>query len=207
MDEYQDAQLDQPNNGDQSGGAFEKLIPPKQKRRKGGRKSLLWHIINDNHEAYLQMLNYIRMGLYLETICSAMGVVPSTMYRWVKQGGNDHAAKKKTVYRKFYSDVIQAVGQARAMKEVQLSTLTAESESALKYWLERGPGRILGDQWRDSPESSLDLNLQGVGAEYVEDDGRAPVGPEVMAEAMGVLEQIGMIRRTPKMLQESTDEE
>ena len=153
--------------------------------RKRGRKPILGIIIEQNPEAYHRYLNYLRLGCYLHTAAAAIGVSRHTVYHWMVRGRKHQDKEQDSIYRQFFTDVMRAIAQARLQKELQLSQLANESFPALKFWLQCGPGRLLGDQWREEWKPDLNLASQAKEAEL---EPRCPINTDTMAGALEVLE-------------------
>src|SRR6266849_6594521 len=78
------------------------------------------------------ILSYIRSGGYPWVAAESAGIPRNVFGRWLRQGAKPGS---RSLYRRFYDNVIQARAQARLGAEVE----TRKHDP--RYWLTHGPGR------------------------------------------------------------------
>ena len=138
----------------------------------------------ENREQYDKMLQYLRLGATITSVCGVLGIAPNTFAQWMHKG-RDAA---KGMYREFYWDVIESIGHASVMVEAQIKVNNPMA------WLKNGPRRLLGDEWRDDPESVSIMRMEGeVDHQHVLYDGRAPATDETLAAALTELKNAGLL--------------
>jgi hypothetical protein len=92
-----------------------------------------------------RFLDSLRLGGSVTAGAASIGVSPSAASRAVAAGKRkDATAALKKVRR----DVLEAISAARVLTEAELRS------SDPKFWLTRGPGRILGDDWDDTVQAT-----------------------------------------------------
>lgn len=152
-------------------------------KRKGGRPSKLKQLL-ETQDQYDKMLQYLRLGATITSVCGVLGIAPNTFAQWMHKG-RDAA---KGMYREFYWDVIESIGHASVMVEAQIKVNNPMA------WLKNGPRRLLGDEWRDDPESVSIMRMEGeVDHQHVLHDGRAPATDETLAAALTELKNAGLL--------------
>lgn len=161
----------------------ENIEQPPVEVSKGGRPSKLDQLLSQR-DKYEQLLQYLRLGATITAVCGSLGVATNTFATWMNKGRE----AKKGKYREFYWDVIGAIGHASVMVEAQIKVNNPMA------WLKNGPRRILGDEWRDDPESVSVMRMEGeVEHEHVLYDGRAPATDETLAAALTELKNAGLL--------------
>lgn len=166
---------------EQTENMTENLEQPPVNVSKGGRPSKLDQLLSQR-DRYEQMLQYLRLGATVTSICGVLGVAPNTFATWMRKGKD--ATKGK--YREFYWDVIGSIGHASVMVEAQIKVNNPMA------WLKNGPRRLLGDEWRDDPDQLIRLEAE-VDHEHVIYDGRAPATNESLAAALTELKNAGLV--------------
>ena len=126
-------------------------LPPAPSKSKGGRRSKLAALLEDQQEKYAQALQYLRLGATLTAVAGYLEVSPDTITRWLNRGRESSKGK----YRRFWRDVTSAVAHAAIMVEVEVKV------SNPMAWLKNGPRRLLGDEWRDDPNQHQSIEVQG----------------------------------------------
>ena len=93
-------------------------------KNKGGRPSKL------TPELQEEIVNYIKMGNFIETTCVTAGINKSTFYDWMKRGNE---SKRHTIYKKFYEAVRQAQAWSEA-RDVAIISNHAETNWRAAAW-------------------------------------------------------------------------
>ena len=156
--------------------------PPVQKS-KGGRPSKLKQL-KSNQDQYDKMLQYLRLGATITSVCGVLGISPNTFAQWMHKGKE----ASKGMFSEFYWDVIESIGHASVMVEAQIKVNNPMA------WLKNGPRRLLGDEWREDPESVSVMRMEGeIEHEHVVYDGRAPATDETLAAALTELKNAGLL--------------
>lgn len=156
---------------------------PPVSKRKGGRPSKLKQL-QENREQYDKMLQYLRLGATITSVCGVLGIAPNTFAQWMHKGKE----AVKGMYHEFYWDVIESIGHASVMVEAQIKVNNPMA------WLKNGPRRLLGDEWRDDPSSVSIMRMEGeVEHEHIVYDGRAPATDETLAAALTELKNAGLL--------------
>jgi len=155
---------------------FDNLVPKKRTRT-----SALASILKDNAAVYQRMLFLIETGVYKQDAACSMGVSYETFNRWFQKGEQDRAAKKKTNYARFHSDITRAVakGRVRAVIEVRRDNPLA--------WLRSGPGKL---NRNDVPD--WDRDVQPIDTDIASYDQLQQLAnpAEAIAEALEVLNEV-----------------
>lgn len=107
-----------------------------------GRMSKLEMLLYVEPGTYKRFLDFLKLGASLQAAAASIGVHPSTLGKWLRDGQQ----KVSQDAERFYNDVIEAVGQASVVTEAEVR----KYHPAL--WLRNGPRRLLGDEWRDDVE-------------------------------------------------------
>jgi hypothetical protein len=97
----------------------------------------------------------LRLGATMTTVAAILGVKYDTLTTWLRRG----RTTKRNPYRKFWGDVVQAIGNARLLAEAEV-----KSRDPFKWLRYSASSRLLGDEWREDPEQSQTVNLQGPAA-------------------------------------------
>jgi hypothetical protein len=115
-----------------------------------GRPCFLVQIVTESPDLYKQIITLIRHGVVGHVAAVRLGVNQNTFYSWCKQGKSELEEEfpPDTFYTRFYNDVLRAVATKRAELEMEIALTDP------KKWLSHGPGRIFGDNWRDTPNNS-----------------------------------------------------
>lgn len=155
---------------------------PKEKQPPG-RRRWIYNLTDANYRKFLAM---IRMGAYDYVAAQACGIRPSTFYRTMQRG----LEAPRSVYGKFVKAVEEAKAVARTAAEMEVKRIDP------KFWLERGPAK---NDW--GREVDVNIDLQGrialaLGGNDEEEDDSGFSQSQSLADALAVLEQIGMIKRT-----------
>ena len=82
-------------------------------------------------ELQAEIINLLKMGNYIETVCGVVGLNTSTFYDWMKKGKN--ATNPRNKHRKFQ----EAVEQAQAwsiVRDVALITKASEKDWRAAAW-------------------------------------------------------------------------
>lgn len=158
-------------------------LPPAPSKSKGGRRSKLAALLEDQQEKYAQALQYLRLGATLTAVAGYLEVSPDTITRWLNRGRESSKGK----YRRFWRDVTSAVAHAAIMVEVEVKV------SNPMAWLKNGPRRLLGDEWRDDPNQHQSIEVQGE-VSHIAYDGRAPADSNTLAAALVELKNAGLLR-------------
>jgi hypothetical protein len=93
--------------------------------KKQGRPSKL------TPELQAEIINLLKMGNYIETVCGVVGLNTSTFYDWMKKGKN--ATNPRNKHRKFQ----EAVEQAQAwsvVRDVAIITKASEKDWKAAAW-------------------------------------------------------------------------
>jgi hypothetical protein len=137
------------------------------------------------HDLYVRMLEYIRAGAYDHTAAQVVGVTRSTFNKWMKRGEEARGG----IYAKFYDDVMEARATPKIIAE---SRVFAEQPLA---WLRLGPGK---SDWAESNVTKVKLDAEVNHSGRVE--GGVPISDLAVAEALAVMEEIGLILPGPNAL-------
>lgn len=166
--------------------------------------SHLEKILRFNPELYEGVLRLIRRGCYAHVVMAAMGIHPVTFRNWIWQGRKDDEEEKDTIYRKFFTDMFRAVSHARVNMELKLAEIIdmKNEPGLLRHWLSVGPGRMVGKEWQEKHQLEVTLDQPTSDEEQDQEDlldlNSAPVGVNTVAEALSVLEEMGMFKRTER---------
>lgn len=150
---------------------------------RGGRPSKLQELMENDPTTYQKILMYIRAGAYDHVVAEAMGVAADTFSRWMSRGRQHEKDGKQSPYRRLHRDVVEARAQARLMVEMEVRRTNPE------FWLRCGPGRTREDMpgWTDKP---LQVSVT------TQPSPPQPIDRRTLAEALCVLEDLGLIQRT-----------
>jgi len=118
-----------------------------QKKYTAGRKTKL------NEELIKKICNFIRAGNYIETACQAVGIDPSTFYRWRKKGSLEQDSEQDSLILQFCN----AVKEAEAESEVAL--VLEIRKKATEDW--RAADNILKKRFRERWGDNLGLTHGG----------------------------------------------
>lgn len=146
-----------------------------------GRPSKLRWMMEMQPDVYEAMMRYLRLGATPSAVAAAIGLHPRTIYMWISKG---RKAKTSSIYRKFYDDVVHAVGHASVVVEAKIKL------DQPMAWLRYGPRRLLDDQWRDDAEIQVGIEHHD---STQHDDSRAPVSDKSVSEALLELRNAGII--------------
>ena len=94
--------------------------------KKQGRPSKL------TPELQAEIINLLKMGNYIETVCGVVGLNTSTYYDWMKKGKN--ATNPRNKHRKFQEAVEQAQAWSIA-RDVALITKAGEKDWRATAWM------------------------------------------------------------------------
>ena len=137
------------------------------------RHCKLHRLIVDQPEVYQRFLATIRVGCFDWVAAESIRISYASLNNWMKRGS---ATKKKTIYRKFYLDVMQAQAQARLTTEIQVRKDNPE------FWLRNGPGKSKPGRpgWTETTvvehgEQPLQVNVGGTVQHQHAQIGRAHV--------------------------------
>ena len=155
-------------------------LPAAPSKSKGGRRSKLAALLEDQQDKYNQALQYLRLGATLTAVAGYLGVSPDTMSRWISRGRESSKGK----YHRFWRDITAAVSHASVMVEIEVKV------NHPLQWLKNGPRRLLGDEWRDEPGSTIDVQGQ---IDHVQFDGLAPASSNTLAAALVELKNAGLL--------------
>lgn len=111
-------------------------IRPKTKTTNSLRELILSPV-----SEYPLFLDYLTAGASLTAAAAAIGRSPEVVRQWLFRARNGG----RGIYARFLTDVERAIGRARVVAEAQVK------ERMPLTWLERGPGRELGDEWTGTP--------------------------------------------------------
>jgi hypothetical protein len=127
-----------------------------QNPRKGRGSYKLPDLMQYHKHIYLQALTNLRLGASLSTVAAILGVSYPTFTAWLHKGRHS----KRHPYRKFFTDIMEAVGEARLIAEAEV-----KSRDPYKWLRYSAASRIVGDEWRDDVElkSSVELIGSGIG--------------------------------------------
>ena len=149
--------------------------------KKGGRPSKLKQLLLDV-DRYDKMLQYLRLGATVTSVCGCLGISPNTFAVWMKKGKEANRGS----FQEFYWDVIEAIGHASVMVEAQIKVNNPMA------WLKNGPRRLLGDEWRDDGDNILRIEGE-IDHDHMVYDGRAPATDETLAAALTELKNAGLL--------------
>ena len=155
-------------------------LPAAPSKSKGGRRSKLAALMEDQAEKYAQSLQYLRLGATLTAVAGYLGVSPDTMSRWISRGRES----TKGNYHRFWREVTAAVAHASVMVEIEVKV------NHPLQWLKNGPRRLLGDEWRDDVGTSIEVGGQ---IDHIAYDGRAPADSNTLAAALVELKNAGLL--------------
>ena len=155
-------------------------LPAAPAKSKGGRRSKLAALLEDQHEKYAQSLQYLRLGATLTAVAGYLEVCPDTITRWLNRGRESSKGK----YRRFYVDIMAAVSHASMLCEIEVK------QSSPMQWLKNGPRRLLGDEWRDDVGTSIEVGGQ---IDHIAYDGLAPASSNTLAAALVELKNAGLL--------------
>lgn len=116
------------------------------------RITLEWLYSKQGLETFQRYITAIRRGSYGRVAAAQIGVAPSTLVNWLQKGKKEFEDEEETYHAQFYSDTVEAIAEARATAEGMVM------EDNPLMWLKKGPGRFLGDDWSDNPQTDSDGN-------------------------------------------------
>lgn len=106
-----------------------------------GKRPMAVRMMSENPEQFARLLDVLRLGTTLTSAASHAGISPSALrYAWKWCEGNP----KRKEARQWLKAVRGAIAAARSLTEAELR------KSSPLVWLERGPGKLLGDDWNQS---------------------------------------------------------
>lgn len=101
-------------------------------------KYLMARILDGQPDRYQQFLSFLAAGASITSAANAIGVSANAILVPYHRGKERSASKFE---KKFYRDISKVLGKIRGITESELRI------SDPKFWLEKGPGRILGDEY------------------------------------------------------------
>ncbi len=114
-----------------------------------GYKSHLASLIKDDYEGYCSMIYAIEKGAYANVVAEAFGIAPSTFRNWYDLGVRDLISEKDSIYSRFSTDIRRALSRCRMQVESHIK------DTDPKFWLSKGPGRWISDDWSDTKTSTV----------------------------------------------------
>jgi len=144
-------------------------------------------------EIYTKMLGYIRAGAWDHVAASCMGIDPLTFVQWKNRGREDAEKDKESPYRKFYKDVQRATAIARLTAEIEVKKTNPTTFLRVKHRSKNNePGwdseKI--EHVIEGGENPIEVNGQMIVA------GKVIPADETILEAMGVMEELGLVQMT-----------
>lgn len=112
-----------------------------------GRPFTLPDIVKLTPHIYAKLITFIRCGASGNAAAEVVGICEKTFYEWCHIGSLEMAQDPApdTYYTRFFNDIRRAVAVKRSELEIEIAATDP------KKWLSHGPGRIFGDNWRDTP--------------------------------------------------------
>jgi hypothetical protein len=116
-----------------------------------GRSCKLVDLVQLTPGVYENIMANIRKGCYPHLSAEAAGIPTGTFYRWGTRGKEDFKNMVDSYYSRFYLDVRKAIAQCRVAIEQTVAVIDP------KKWLERGPGKIFGEEWGAVDDGSASI--------------------------------------------------
>lgn len=137
------------------------------------RPGLVGRTTTLTHGKAKRLLHYIRNGAFDYVACEAVGIVPVTFYRWLREGKDE-----SSVYHTLYIEVMKARSIARAGAEM---TVRKDNPQA---WLRYGPGRDRNGRpgWTESVQQNSTVDHKVSVAEIIRQNAKMEKrgGPEAL---------------------------
>jgi hypothetical protein len=118
----------------------------KARKSSKGIKSAIFSKINwlfeteEGKEKLAEFLLYISSGATPSCACLVIDIHPTTFKNWIVRGYDEPDG----YYGSFRTKVLSAIAEARTSAEIVVK------ETDPKWWLTRGPGKILGDHYNET---------------------------------------------------------
>jgi hypothetical protein len=106
----------------------------------------LIRFVHDKPSHYKRFLTYLREGASLGAAVFASNFCnPALVKDWLKRGMEDAEEQKDTFFSRLYMDIARSNATIRTAVEIQVA------QDDPKFWLERGPGKYIDDEWKAKP--------------------------------------------------------
>jgi len=155
-----------------AGSEFHKLMLPR-------KRTTVIDLLTDRVRME-KFLDFLRVGASWASAASAVKLMPETVTRWMKRG----ETAPKGPYRRFFKEVVNAIGEATAFAEADVK------KSSPLVWLERGPGRFISPEWSDNAPGNSGAGFGSFNVQI--NQGSAAIPAAALQEAMKVLVDAGM---------------
>jgi len=107
--------------------------------------------------------SYANAGFTISTIAARINISERTFRKWVLQGKEDHALEQPTLHARLWSLLSKGWATARGLAESRVAEMDP------KWFLTRGPSKLLGEDWTDTTEKEEQQQLRlEVGTEMVQ---------------------------------------
>lgn len=120
-------------------------------KKKQGRPSKL------TPELQAEIILLIRVGNFVETVCTTVGINKSTFYNWIKKGEQSNHPRNK--YNIFQKSVKKAMAWSEA-KDVANITKHSENDWRASAWK---LSRKFPKKWGKKSYEDLDLDIEDLG--------------------------------------------
>ena len=118
----------------------------------------LYTLLRDAPHLYQRMLGLISLGSTWHVAAQSIGVAKQTLQAWVKRGNkaiyydeDGEQISEDSYFVRLSIDIRRAIAVARTGAELEV-----KKQNPLAY-LRIGPGRALGDEWRDDPTTKTQV--------------------------------------------------
>lgn len=112
----------------------------KEEGKKRNRSYRLVEVMVTDPPRYKRFLDSLKLGATITAASEAIGVSSSATHRAIKEGGRKEASRE---LKKIKRDVFKAISGARVLTEAEIRIADP------KWWLIKGPGKLLGNDWED----------------------------------------------------------
>lgn len=112
----------------------------KEEGRKRNRSYRLVEVMITDPSRYKRFLDSLKLGATITAASEAIGVSSSATHRAIKEGGRKEATRE---LKKIKRDVFKAISGARVLTEAEIRIADP------KWWLVKGPGKLLGNDWEE----------------------------------------------------------
>lgn len=117
----------------------------------GNRGYKLAEVMEKDPARYKRFLDNLRLGCTVTAAAEGVGVSSSAAHRAISRGRGKDAPRE---LKKLARDVYQAISAARILSEAEVRVADP------KWWLMKGPGRMLGNEWDMEQEEGKDNNAE-----------------------------------------------
>ena len=114
----------------------------------------LANLLKIDHDSYKSVIMMISRGVFPPIAAETIGILPDTFHEWYTTGVQEAISGLDTLHSRFALDIRRSLAHARATVEESLHS------SDKKFWLTRGPGNWLGEEWK-APEKKETVTHEG----------------------------------------------